>query len=201
MPSTGTSCIGPDLRSGVCISIRDCPSVSQAFIERQNDPAYLEYIQNSNGICNYVRPFVRFMTKKKNRLRWLYFYSTKVCCPDDVDDTPLPLTPAPIAPITRPPLVNGKPRLLTNEEGCGFSNVTHTRIVGGGPAKLGAWPWMALVGYTNDLGELGWKCGGSLITSRLVWWCHSRRRREFFIFLFQICRHVLTAAHCLKSTL
>lgn len=91
----------------------------------------------------------------------------------------LPLTPEPIAPITRPPLVNGKPRLLTTEEGCGFSNVTHTRIVGGGPAKLGAWPWMALIGYTNDLGELGWKCGGSLITSR----------------------HVLTAAHCLKSTL
>jgi len=152
------ACIGPDLRPGVCISIRDCASVSQTFIERQNDPVYLEYIQNSNGICNYVRPFV--------------------CCPDE-DDSPLPVTQEPIAPITRPPLVNGKPRLLTTEEGCGFSNVTHTRIVGGGPAKLGAWPWMALIGYTNDLGELGWKCGGSLITSR----------------------HVLTAAHCLKSTL
>ncbi|KAG4065841.1 hypothetical protein HA402_012519 [Bradysia odoriphaga] len=156
---TGASCIGPDLRPGVCISIRDCPSISTAFIERQSDPVYLEYIQNSNGICNYVRPFV--------------------CCPNDDDDVPLPPTPQPIAPVTRPPLVNGKPRLLTTEEGCGFSNVTHTRIVGGGPAKMGAWPWMALVGYTNDLGELGWKCGGTLITSR----------------------HVLTAAHCVKSTL
>lgn len=98
-------------------------------------------------------------------------FTHQVCCPDEVDDFSLPLTPEPIAPITRPPLVNGKPRLLTTEEGCGFSNVTHTRIVGGGPAKLGAWPWMALIGYTNDLGELGWKCGGSLITSR--WDCTS----------------------------
>lgn len=62
---TGSSCIGPDLKPGVCISIRDCASISQAFIERQNDPTYLEYIQNSNGICNYVRPFVSFIKRKE----------------------------------------------------------------------------------------------------------------------------------------
>lgn len=42
-----------------------------------------------------------------------------------------------------------KGRLLTPEEGCGFSKVahTHTRIVGGGPAENGAWPWLALLGF------------------------------------------------------
>lgn len=70
-------------------------------------------------------------------------------------------------------------KLLTPDTGCGFSNVTHRRIVGGSAAKLGAFPWMALIGYTNDLDETSFKCGGSLITKR----------------------HVLTAAHCLKSSL
>lgn len=34
-----------------------------------------------------------------------------------------------------------KGRLLTPEEGCGYSKVQNTRIVGGAPAKNGAWPW------------------------------------------------------------
>lgn len=44
-----------------------------------------------------------------------------------------------------------KGRLLTPEEGCGYSKVSNTRIVGGAPAKVGAWPWIALLGYS-----IGW---------------------------------------------
>ncbi|XP_068973413.1 venom protease-like [Bombus flavifrons] len=60
---------------------------------------------------------------------------------------------------------------------CGFSNVTHTRVVGGKPAKLGAWPWMVALGFHNYIepqNDPQWHCGGSLISAR----------------------HVLTAAHC-----
>uniref|UniRef100_A0A182R4M9 Peptidase S1 domain-containing protein n=1 Tax=Anopheles funestus TaxID=62324 RepID=A0A182R4M9_ANOFN len=69
--------------------------------------------------------------------------------------------------------------LPTPEQGCGLSDVEHNRIVGGVPAALNGWPWMALVGYEEDFGDIDFRCGGSLITDR----------------------HVLTAAHCILSSL
>ncbi|XP_076482791.1 venom serine protease Bi-VSP-like, partial [Bombus vancouverensis nearcticus] len=59
---------------------------------------------------------------------------------------------------------------------CGFSNVSHSRLVDGKPAELGAWPWIAALGFRNPRNpdKPLWKCGGSLISAR----------------------HVLTAAHC-----
>lgn len=30
------------------------------------------------------------------------------------------------------------------------------------------WPWMTLVGYKNKLGEVSFKCGGSIISNRHV---------------------------------
>ncbi|KFB43553.1 hypothetical protein ZHAS_00011367 [Anopheles sinensis] len=73
-----------------------------------------------------------------------------------------------------------KPVLLpTTETGCGLSDVEHNRIVGGVPAALHGWPWMALVGYEDRLGDVDFLCGGSLITDR----------------------HVLSAAHCILPSL
>uniref|UniRef100_A0A182P277 Peptidase S1 domain-containing protein n=1 Tax=Anopheles epiroticus TaxID=199890 RepID=A0A182P277_9DIPT len=73
-----------------------------------------------------------------------------------------------------------KPVVLpTPGQGCGVSDVEHNRVVGGVPAALNGWPWMALVGYEEAFGDVDFRCGGSLITDR----------------------HVLTAAHCILSSL
>ncbi|XP_066603122.1 venom serine protease Bi-VSP-like [Prorops nasuta] len=59
---------------------------------------------------------------------------------------------------------------------CGYSDNEHGRVVGGVPAELGAWPWIAALGYRNTRNpqQPKWLCGGTLISSR----------------------HVITAAHC-----
>ncbi|XP_017880350.1 venom serine protease Bi-VSP-like [Ceratina calcarata] len=64
---------------------------------------------------------------------------------------------------------------------CGFSNITHTKVVGGVPAVLGAWPWITALGYQSrkDPSQTLWLCGGSLISRR----------------------HILTAAHCIRDNL
>ncbi|XP_058448816.1 uncharacterized protein LOC131428788 [Malaya genurostris] len=162
-------CIGPDNREGYCISLRSCPSLLSEFLQRQKDPQYVRYIQQSNAICNYIQP--------------------NVCCPLETSVTSAPNTPPPTAaPPTPPaPITEGPPvpknndviRLPTPSDGCGYSKVEHTRVVGGVPAALNGWPWMALIGYKNTLGEVSFKCGGSLITKR----------------------HVLTAAHCIRKDL
>lgn len=144
------------------------------FLNRRNDPAFANYVQQSNARCNYA--------------------NQQVCCPSGA----APVTQAPVtqSPVTQSPAPvpsgggasggwpAGNPndypaRLLKPEEGCGYSNETLNRVVGGVPAKLGQWPWMSLIGYKDATGEVGFKCGGSIITKR----------------------HILTAAHCIRSDL
>ena len=64
---------------------------------------------------------------------------------------------------------------------CGvrIPGVTQFRVVGGVAAKLHAHPWIAALGYRETGGEVEYKCGGTLVTSR----------------------HVITAAHCVTDQL
>ena len=61
----------------------------------------------------------------------------------------------------------------------GGRTVFQTRVVGGVVARLHSHPWIAALGYREEGGELEYKCGGSLVTSR----------------------HVITAAHCVNDQL
>lgn len=167
-PSRVADCIGPDNREGNCLSLRACPSLLNEFLQRQKEPQFVRFIQQSNAVCNYIQP--------------------NVCCPLE-SYTPAPPTPPPtVAPPAPPaPATEGPSQTKNNaittlpspDTGCGYSKVEHNRVVGGVPAALHGWPWMALIGYKNALGEVSFKCGGSLITNR----------------------HVLTAAHCIRKDL
>lgn len=49
-------------------------------------------------------------------------------------------------------------RLLTPNEGCGYTKVAHKKIIGGSAAQVGAWPWMTLVIHKNEKGSFA-NCG------------------------------------------
>ncbi|XP_039967033.1 venom serine protease Bi-VSP-like [Bactrocera tryoni] len=67
----------------------------------------------------------------------------------------------------------------TLEEGCGYTHNTYKKIVGGEVSKKGAWPWAVLLAYPDGSASSPFKCGGTLVTAR----------------------HIVTAAHCIRSDL
>ena len=60
----------------------------------------------------------------------------------------------------------------------GHDHLLAVRIVGGLEAKIGEYPWLALIGYAvGEHGNIQYRCGGSLIGDK----------------------YVLTAAHCVTN--
>lgn len=50
-------------------------------------------------------------------------------------------------------------RLLTPADGCGISKAPNKRIVGGAPARIGTWPWIALIFHKTQNGSPLSVCG------------------------------------------
>lgn len=58
-------------------------------------------------------------------------------------------------------------RLLTPAEGCGSTRARNTRMVGGSEARIGAWPWMALLVYEKE-DKIFYDCGEKEFTNFLL---------------------------------
>ncbi|XP_048504823.1 venom protease-like isoform X2 [Athalia rosae] len=141
------TCTTPSGEDGNCISIRQCKPLLNLLLSQGN--AAGNFLRSS--VCGYDG------------------FDPRVCCPRDSGDE------------------SDKENELTTQrqtaaygplypEQCGYSNTTHTRVVNGLPAKLGAWPWIVALGYKSA--RVGnppkWLCGGTLVSSR----------------------HIVTAGHC-----
>lgn len=140
------NCTTPDGEPG------DCIMGSQCSVLADRDRAQLR-----RYVCGYRGPLA------------------KVCCPHQAPSqiaTRGSSDGAPIAPVPDP-LPDGYPSSLPS--GCGLSSVSDSRVVGGRPADVGAWPWMAAI-YLKSDGQTKVGCGGALVSDK----------------------HVLTAAHCVS---
>lgn len=101
-------CLSPEGVPGDCRNIRDCPILLQRLQAEGSSEEFVSYVQHSNVIC-------------AGR-------SEEICCLDENlanMDALAVLLPEP------------KPRLLAIEDGCGFSNTSSKRVVGGEPAPKG----------------------------------------------------------------
>ncbi|CAK1545386.1 unnamed protein product [Leptosia nina] len=158
------TCKTVDGGDGTCVRIQGCEQYYQ-LLRNPRDKAVIDILRKSQ--CGFEGQ------------------DPKVCCPlpgfpeeppsPQSETTPNPqgksvtesdstgLTPVPSLP--EPPV-------------CGVSEASFSRVVNGIPAKLGDFPWMALLGYhgTRD-SSTRWLCGGSLVSPH----------------------HVLTAAHCIYN--
>ncbi|KAJ6634877.1 Venom serine protease Bi-VSP [Pseudolycoriella hygida] len=190
------NCYSPDNLPGICINIQNC-----AFLYR--------LVQNGDaGPLGSLGAYI------KKSLCGYDGYDLLVCCPTQLSPAVTQSIPQYSTQFTFSSLTSGTTATAStvtpsqtpiptptptpsNSMACGVSNFTQTRVVGGGPAKVGKrfnklfslmhlnksikgqYPWIAALGYTGSSGNLQFNCAGSLITQK----------------------HVLSTAHCINNNL
>lgn len=173
LASSQDPCVTPDGQNGACIPITKCkPLLDKLHTEGYTASGYL----------------VQFHCRFESEPIVCCAQNNKPPNPADKANPPDPnVEGRPTGPVfeEKPtgPTVGNKPLgtspYLLKPPQCGYSpNLSLDKVVGGEPAALGSWPWMALLGYRID-NQQGWRCGGALISKR----------------------HVLTAAHCIEPSL
>ncbi|XP_063697742.1 serine protease grass-like [Culicoides brevitarsis] len=155
---TGSSCYTYYKESGQCVSVRKCKTIWKLILEapRPLPERLTEYIRNSQ--CGNPQ-------------------DQSICCrPQDIEGNE-PVNPQPS--VNRNTGSNGisnhRNLRLLDLVNCG--SATGDRISNGNQTSLFEFPWSALLGYENTFGDVEYRCGGTLITSKTV----------------------LTAAHCIRD--
>uniref|UniRef100_A0A1A9ZBU3 Lectizyme n=1 Tax=Glossina pallidipes TaxID=7398 RepID=A0A1A9ZBU3_GLOPL len=144
---TYTTCDTPDFQSGFCKPLENCPELFDKLRRNSGDEEFKKYLRLSHNLCGEEK--------------------TIVCCPE-----------INIRNILNDRSSNASQRynkLPSEEEGCGLVNLSTTKIVDGDDSEIGAWPWMALIGY-DPWSVRPFRCGGTLVSGQ----------------------HVITAAHCIR---
>ncbi|CAG7722892.1 unnamed protein product [Allacma fusca] len=152
--ATGRQCTTLNNGTGSCVPLKNCPVLVQMLSSPNVTLDTIRQLQKLT--CGFDRD------------------EPRACCPtNQVQGVKPDLTNKFNTLI---PLENHKNwKLLPKFDECGKINTTvGNRIIGGTVPPHGSQPWLARIGYSDERGDIGFYCGGSLISRR----------------------YVLTAAHC-----
>lgn len=170
-----SNCMTPFKEPGSCVLMGTCPTLSSI-----REPAVLRqyvcgYRRNRPKLCCPSTP------QDDKPFQTLFTTTPSTTTTEEEPEPPPPTLTAPrsagssgavIKPLDVKP-IQDYPTFLPG--GCGLTNISTSRIVGGKVAEVGAWPWMAAIYLkTDDKGKIG--CGGALVSNR----------------------HIITAAHCVS---
>ncbi|KDR18888.1 venom protease-like isoform X2 [Zootermopsis nevadensis] len=151
--SRSDGCTNPSGRAGMCLNIKQCSPLLNLLRQQRQIAGVADFLRAS--ACGYEGS------------------DPKVCCPG----TETRATEAEPENDSRTPVK--EPVKLPDVTECGIAGQPdEQRIIGGYPAKLGAWPWLVALGYkSSSSADIKFLCGGALITNR----------------------HVITAGHCVHG--
>lgn len=152
-----TPCYTPNDEYGLCINIKKCDVLIELLKTGSANETVRHFLRSST--CGFIGT------------------TPLVCCP------PKPKTSRILgdgnSATSSENTSNGNQVTLPSFPDCGSSRKGNTRVVGGMPASLGAYPWIVALGYRNpdNAQNPKWLCGGTMITDK----------------------HILTAGHCVYN--
>ncbi|XP_050544574.1 venom protease-like [Daktulosphaira vitifoliae] len=157
-------CVRPNNENGVCLNIKNCQPLLLMLLNNKNNNTAINFLRKS--MCGYEGK------------------TPKVCCElesilsnvnnNKTDDKNEETNTKKFLSITENVSMNKSESYskLPSTSSCGrITSSPKFRIIGGHPAELGNWPWIAALGYktineTNN--RIDWLCGGTLISDRYV---------------------------------
>lgn len=163
-------CITPDGLEGSCIDLISCDEL-YSKLRQSPTPDFINFLRKS--ICRYEKTTPVICCAKTQPV---ISTSEPVNITEEPETTVHPVT-TPVATTEAPPTTPPPTGEKLLPETCGAGLDIALRIVGGTPAPIGRYPWLAALGFEDGKGVIEFLCGAALITNQ----------------------HVVTAAHCVRN--